>query len=350
MASLTPRHSKKHNWIYLFLGTAITVVLLSWALQGVSWNAVWSALRSAQLEWLFLGWIAYLASYWVRAHRWGTLLSAHCQPGRFKIRLSALFIGFGANSVLPAQVGELIRPAILYQFDKVPYAAAIGSIFVERLLDLGVVFLLLLIPLWLGALPKYPGFNGFLLGWFAVALAIAWLILLIAASFPTQMVRLVGIVSKKVGLGRFQLSLEASVVRFLGGLSALRQPYRSLTAAIETICIWGLNAIAYWTGLMAFKIAAPGFLGALFIQSSTALAIALPSTPGYVGPFEAGIRFALGIYSTPINITIAYAIALRFLMCVTIPIIGFAIAARLGLSVSNLTSNADLTSSTSNRH
>ncbi|KAB8320224.1 flippase-like domain-containing protein [Tolypothrix campylonemoides VB511288] len=331
----------KRNWLYLFLGTVFTVVLLSWALKDVSWIAVWGALQSAQIEWLFLGWVAYLSSYWVRALRWGHLLAVHCQPGRFKIRLAAIFIGFGANSILPAQLGEFIRLAVLHKSDKVPFAAALGSIFVERLLDIGVVFLLLLIPLGIGALPKHSGLNSFALGWFAVALVMVWFILLIAASFPEPMARFVGNMSKKIGLGRFKLSLEASVVKFLGALSALRSPQVSLIALIETICIWGLNAVTYWTGLMAFKMSVPGFLGALFIQSSTALAIALPSTPGYIGSFEAGIRFALSIYSTPIHIIIAYAIAMRFLMCVTIPIIGFAIAARLSLSLSDLTSKAN---------
>ena len=336
------KENSNRKWLYLLLGTTITVVLLYWALRDVSFKDVWNALKAAQSGWLFLGWIAYLASYCVRALRWGTLLAGHCNPGRFKIRLAGIFIGYAANSVFPAQAGEFIRPAILSRFDRVAFAPAFGSVFVERLLDIGVVLVFLLIPLWIGAVPKDSGINGFSIGLLAAALVIVWLTCLITASFPEKMARLAGIVSQKIGLGHFQLKIESSFLRFMGGLSALRQPNRSIIALIETFCIWGLNGITYWTGLVAFGIAPPGFLGAIFIQSATALAIALPSTPGYIGPFEAGIRFSLGIYSIPSDTIIAYAIAMRFLMYITIPIIGLAIAARLGLSPSDFTSKKSI--------
>lgn len=332
------------KWIYLVLGTTVTVVLLSWALRDVSLTAVWNALKSAQPGWLFLGWIAYIASYWVRARRWGTLLAAHCDPGRFKIRLCATFIGFGASSLLPAQAGEFIRPAIVSRFDRVPFATAFGSVFVERLLDIGIVLVLLLIPLWSGIIPQSSALNGFALGGIAIVLVLIWGTFLIAASFPDSVARIVGTICQKVGLGRFRSKIESALVKFLGGLSALRQPKRTLIAVVETFCIWGLNGVTYWAGLLAFGIATPGFLGALFIQSSTALAIALPSTPGFIGPFEAGIRFGLTIFSINSDIAIAYAIAMRFLMLVTIPIIALAIATKLGLSPTDITSKTALTS------
>lgn len=338
----------KRKWIYLFLGTTVTIVLLSWALRDVSFTAVWNALKSAQPGWLFLGWLAYIASYWVRSRRWGTLLEASCHPGRFKIRLCATFIGFGASCILPAQAGEFIRPAILFRFDRVPFATAFGSIFVERLLDVGVVLVFLLIPLWSGTIPQSSAINGFAIGGIAFVLILVWGTFLIAASFPNPVAQLAGKIAQKVGLGRFQSKIESVVVKFLGGLSALRQPKRTITALVETFCIWGLNGITYWAGLLAFGIATPGFLGALFIQSSTALAIALPSTPGYIGPFEAGIRFGLSFYSIDGGTVIAFAIALRFLMMVTIPIIALAIATKLGLSPTDFTSKTSLTSNAYN--
>jgi hypothetical protein len=72
-------------------------------------------------------------------------------------------------------------------------------------------------------------------------------------------------------------------------------------------------------------------MGALFIQSGTALAITIPSTPGYLGPFEASLQVLLGLYHVPTTIILGYAITLRFLMYVTIPIIAVVLAFRLSL-------------------
>ncbi|MCU0527533.1 MAG: flippase-like domain-containing protein [Elainella sp. Prado103] len=332
MAIVTPPDpansvAKWRKWGYLGFGTAITLILLAWAFQGVSLVAVGQALQRAQWGWLILGWLAYLACYVVRAMRWQTLLG---QQGRFQTYLAAIFIGFGAGSILPGYGAEVIRAIIPARLDRIPFAAAFGSIFAERILDLGVVFLFLLIPVWWGALPAKA--HHLPLGWLGGAILLIWLILVAAASHPAWVIQQVNRLCCRWGLRRWRSPITASLTHFLAGLAALRRPQQTGIALLQTIGIWGFNAITYWAGLLALGITAPGLLGALLTQSLTALAIVLPSTPGYVGAFEAGIRFSLNLYQVPIDQMIAYAIALRFLMYVTIPVIALAIAARLGLA------------------
>ncbi len=324
---------------YLGIGTALTVILLAWAFRDVSFAAVWQAFQQANWGWLGLGWLAYLFSYGVRAKRWQTLMSATANQGRFQTYLAATFVGFGASSILPGYAGEVIRAAIPARLDRVPFEAAFGSIFAERILDLGVVFLFLLLPIWANALPT-GALHGLPLDWVGAAILLTWLCLLGLASVPQFVVRMVARLCQTLRLGRFQTQIVTSVQHFLDGLGALRQPRLSAIALLETILIWGLNAVTYWAGLLAFGMVAPapapGFLGALFIQSTTALAIILPSTPGYVGAFEAGIRFALSLYKLPIDLIIAYALALRAVMFIATPLIGMAVGVRLGLSKAEL--------------
>lgn len=342
--------------VYLGIGTALTVVLLAWAFRDVSLAAVWQAFQQANWGWLGLGWLAYLLSYGVRARRWQTLMTPTASQGRFQTYLAATFVGFGASSILPGYAGEVIRAAIPARLDRVPFEAAFGSIFAERILDLGVVFLFLLLPIWSNALPA-GALHHLPLGWVGAAILLTWLCLLGLASVPQFVVRLVTRLCPLFRLDRFQVQIVASVQHFLEGLGALRQPRLSAIALVETLLIWGLNAVTYWAGLLAFGMVAsnlasnaasnlvsnlaaptpaPGFLGALFIQSATALAIILPSTPGYVGAFEAGIRFALGLYKLPIDQILAYALALRTVMFIATPLIGLVVGVRLGLTQTEL--------------
>jgi glycosyltransferase 2 family protein len=83
--------------------------------------------------------------------------------------------------------------------------------------------------------------------------------------------------------------------------------------------------------LLAFEEYRPGFMGALFIQSGAALAIAIPSTPGYIGPFEASLQVLLKLYEIPAATILSYAIALRVVMYITVPIIAIVLVFRLGL-------------------
>ena len=330
--SSTQASSKGKTWFYLFIGTAITVVLLSWALRDVSLWDVGQQLRHSQWQWLVVGWLAYMAVYVLRACRWGTLLKTVGNTGRWRSRFDATLIGFGASSPLPAHAGELIRPIILNRLDQVPMEASLGTILVERLLDVGVVFILLLVPLWLGILPDHPALADLGLTTIGGIIILVWLMLLVGAQRPKAIAQFLGVMTTWVGLGRFQSRLTAWSCKFLSGLGALRSPRQSLIALVQTVIIWLLNGITYWAGLVAFGILSPGFLGALFVQSSTALAIALPSTPGYIGPFEAGIRGSLDIFNIPGELSIACAVALRLIMYGTIPVIAAVLALHLGLS------------------
>ena len=319
------------TWFYLFIGTTITVVLLSWALRGVSLWEVGQQLRHTQWQWLVVGWLAYIATYVLRACRWGTLLKTVGNTGRWRSRFDATLIGFGASSLLPAHAGELIRPIILNRLDQVSVEVSLGTILVERLLDVGVVFILLLVPLWF-VLPDHPALADLGLTTIGGIIILVWLMLLIGAQRPKAIAHSLGVLTTWGGLGRFQARLTDWSCKFLSGLGALRSPRQSLIALAQTVVIWLLNGVTYWAGLAAFGIIAPGFLGALFVQSSTALAIALPSTPGYIGPFEAGIRGSLDIFDIPGELSIACAIALRLIMYGTIPVLAGLLALRLGLS------------------
>lgn len=329
MKRLTSARLTSKQWLYLFLGTTFTVIFLAWAFQGGSLTEVWTTLKQAKPEWILLAWIAYLSTYWLRAQRWGRLLKTNFQPGRFNSRLAALFIGYGSNTFLPAHSGELVRAAVLHRRDGIPFEAAVGSMFAERLLDIGVVYLLLLLPLWLGALPEHPTLSTLPLGWLGAALALIWVSLVFAASFPKKLTYLAGMISQRVGLGKYQVVIISTLDRFLKGLGVLRKRRQTLLALGETVLIWTVNGITFWAAMIGFGIISPGYLGALFTQSMAGFAIALPSTPGHIGPFEAAIRFSLNLYELPVNTIIAYAIVLRFLMHMTIPIIALLFVVKL---------------------
>jgi uncharacterized protein (TIRG00374 family) len=316
------------------LGITFTVVLLAWALRGVSPGAVWDAVRDANWAWIGLGLVAFLASFAVRAWRWGTLLSSHGTASNFSIRHSAIYIGFAGNCVLPAHAGEIARAGAIHRFGGVPFGTAVGSIFCERLLDALAVFTFLLLPVAAGALQPETRerLEVLHLSWMGVALATVVLAFLAAARWPQHIAYLVGRTVRLVGLRTIEKRVVAIVRSVLDGLEALRQPARGAVAVLQSFAIWGLTGLTYWAVLLAYGITSPGFLGGLLVQSVAALGIALPSTPGYFGPYEAAIRLALDAYRIPSDAIVAYALTVHLLIYVSVTTIGFALAARLGLS------------------
>ena len=324
--------SSGYNWLYLLLATIITITLLAWALTDVSPSLVAQYLRNSQVSWLCWGLVAFLASYFVRAKRWGTLLGTNRNPISFQIRMSAIFIGFASNCILPGRVGELVRALVLKRFGKIPLGTVLGSIFTARLLDALIAFVLLLISLLVIAQSGHTELLNIPLEGIAFFLGLVCITFLIAAWYPRAIISCLGKVIDLMGLSRWKTQIIAVINSILQGLEALRHPKLGITALLETLLIWGLMGTLFWFGALAFGITSPGIFGALLVQSIVALAIALPSSPGYIGPFEAGVRFGLEIYDLPPDIIIAYAITIHFLMNISLTIIGLFFATRLGLS------------------
>jgi glycosyltransferase 2 family protein len=321
------------------MATVLTLTLLAWVLQGVSWPAVGQALGRANWGWLGLGSLAYLVSCSWRALRWGTLLGASGPAGTFLMRLEAIYLSYAGNHVLPAHGGELLRSAYLAQqsarrsatpASAVPVEAAIGSIVAEKLLDVGMVCLMVMSAVQLTDLPREAMVRQLHLDWVMAGVMGLWLVCLVGARWPDRAARLVGKIMGRLGLGQWRPWVEQRVCQLLGGLSALQNLGRSGTAIVQSLLVWGFNALTYWFGLVAFGVTAPGFAGGVLTEGLTALAIALPSAPGYVGPYEAGIRFALAPYNIPIETVIAYILAMRLIMSVMAPLIGGVVALRMG--------------------
>lgn len=330
------------RWVRMLIGVALTMTLLVWALRGMSPASVWDGFRTADLGWLGLSVLSLLASGSVRARRWGTLLGAQCNPGSFDVRQSAVFIGCAGNCLLPAHAGELVRGAILQRRGGVSLGLALGSIFAERLLDVIVVLVLLLVPLFSGQVnqPDHGDLDALQLVSIAVALFVVCGGIFAAGSQSDRIASLVQKMCAGLGLGRFSPRIVDGVRALIAGLGALRSPRRAATALGETVLLWGLSGLMFWTGMLAFGITSPGFAGALFTQSVTALGMAIPSAPGYFGPFEAAIRFSLEMYRIPTDTIIAFSLTLHALIFVSLITVGGVLAMRMKLSWSEMATNS----------
>lgn len=326
------------QWVRVVAGVVLTLAFLTWALRGMSPASVWGAFVMAEPGWLGLSALSLLASASLRARRWGTLLGGTCNPASFGIRQSAVFIGCAGNCLLPAHAGELVRGLVLQRRGGVPLGLGLGSIFAERILDVIVLLAFLLISF----IPGHGnesgsrGFDAWRFGWIGVALVVVCGGILVVVSQSERIACRVEKICVGLGFGRFSPHIANSVRALIAGLGVLRSPARAVTALVETVLIVGLSVVTFWTAMLAFGITSPGFSGALLTQSVTTLGMAIPSAPGYVGTFEAAIRFSLELYRVSPDVIIAYALTLHALIFVTLIMVGGVLAICMGLSWSDL--------------
>lgn len=326
--------TKALHWCFWLIAAALTVVLLFLVFRNVPLTKLGHVLASARYSWIGVAVICYLTAFCIRAHRWGILLGIEHDPGPYRLRLAAVFIGFGSNQLLPANLGEFLRAAVIKRFTKISLGTVIGSIVTMRLFDGLIAFLFLF------AIVFSPNLRLPLQGWPILSLALILLtscVLFWTAAHSTNAITLTfRKLLTRLGFGYLSERLSAKIQSVLGGLTVLKSPIKTVFVMLDTIAIWSISGIAFWLVLLALEINDPGFPGALFIQSMESMATFIPSLPGHLGTFEAAIRLSLDLYDVPSESAVGYVLIMRMIISGSIiPPFIFSLA-RLGLRRSDL--------------
>src|SRR5438270_4623510 len=318
------------------LGIALSVALLWYAFHGIDWREVAIEIRRANLWLLLLSAVAATGIFPLRARRWRTILD----PVEPNLPLGALWrstaIGMMVSNVVPARAGELARAyALSRAIPRVPFSTAFASLAVDRVFDALIVLMLMFAAMLLPSFP--PGAAGTVaqlaLGGVIFVVGVI-IVLYMIVFFPARMIWLFELLARRVA-PKFEERGRAILVSFANGLSVLRSPKRFIAVFWWALLHWLLNALAFWIAFEAVGIHAP-FGMALFTQGIIAIGVAIPSSPGFFGAFEAFGKIALGVYGLSKTVALTWAVGFHLLSFIPITIIGAYYFARAGLTFAEL--------------
>jgi uncharacterized protein (TIRG00374 family) len=316
------------------LGIVLSVAFLWWAFKDVPVVEVRARLAESNL-WLFaLSAVVATLIFPLRAIRWRVILD----PVAHGIPLGALWrstaIGMMVNNVAPARAGELARAfAITREDSRVGFVAAVASLAVDRMFDAVVLTAMLVVSVFAPGFPRDTMIAGQPASRYALVLGLGVLGLLLAlyavVFAPTLVLRIYDAVMGRV-LPRFAERGRGILISFISGLAALRSPTRFLAVFLWTLLHWLVSAFAFYIGFRAVGIPAP-FSAAVFLQGLIAYGVALPSSPGFFGLFEASAKVGLAVYGIGETQAVTWAIGFHILSFIPITVIGAYYFARLGM-------------------
>jgi glycosyltransferase 2 family protein len=239
------------------------------------------------------GWLLLAAAFLsvdlvVRAARWRALL-APIRDVPLGAMLSYLLVGYLANNVLPARLGELVRCHYLGDRQGLSRATALGTVVVERVVDIAVVVAIAAVAILVLSV------RGTVASAVLVGLAIG-VLLAVALAIGVAAHRLPGAERLARAADRWP-QLGEVTSRLRAGLAVAGRP-RTLALALA------LTGVAWAATLLAFAAAGQAVgvqltIGqASLLASGVALASAIPAGPASLGTFElAAVRIgqALGV-------------------------------------------------------
>jgi len=314
--------NRRHLWTAL-IGIVVSVGLLAWAMRNVDFGEMIREIRTARPLPVLLGVLLATASFVLRAVRWKLLLRADTGTDvPFWPRWHAVAMGFMANNVLPLRAGELVRAYAISTLGHVRFTGAITSLVVERVFDALTLVLLLAVGLLLSNLPASTMIAGIPLARIATfAGAGAMVAVVIGAVLIARPQLMEQILRSMLPEGKALARLVSIGHGITDGLVGLRSPARLAGVIFWSLAIWLVGAASFFVMFSAFDIRV-SFGGAVLLQSAMAFGIAVPSTPGFFGPFEAALVAVLSLFGVSDTTAFSYAVTYHLTTLIPVTLLG----------------------------
>ncbi len=306
-----------HTWQF-WLGLGVSVLLLLVLVWQVDLTELRDALSDANYVYLAPSIALYFIGVYFRAFRWRYLLQP-LRPLAASRLYPVVIIGYMANNLLPARLGELVRAYYLARREQLSASSALGTVAVERVYD-GMTLL---------AWAAIAGPALWLMGEFDGAgetSRTTWIVLslLTVAAFAGALAFLTGLAASErfrsyiyrfTGLApeRFRPKVQGLVTTFIEGTSVLNSPRKHLTLFLLSLPVWAFESSIYFLLVYSFGIdelfgsAGTIALVVLLLTATSNLATALPSSIGGIGPFEVVAQQTLIALGVGAPLAVAYA-------------------------------------------
>lgn len=343
------------------IGLVVSLIFLAWALSNEPLDKVWDAVLAANYWALIPALALYFAGVWIRAIRWRILLKPLVPSITLNKTFEVVAIGYMANNILPARIGELVRAYVLSRKEGVRKTTTLATILVERIFDglimVGfaatvILFVILFDRDMLSTEGAGHNFGRLInqLDWLIAIMAVAFLLALLVfiaiASSRRRVQRTVDIVLRFLP-GKLHDRAERLATAFIDGLASLRSA-SSLAAVFGlSIMAWMFEAGMYYVlGTWGFSLrSAEGggpllpFYAYMMATAFINLSTLIPQGPGYVGVFDAVAKIVLvGAFGVPDAQATSYVLVLHYpALLLPITLLGFFYMGRESLSWKELT-------------
>jgi hypothetical protein len=274
--------------VSIVLSIAVTAAALAYAVAKVNLGEMVRRLAGVNLTLLPALLALLVVYYYLTALNWTFLL----RPlGRYTVRQAVppMMIGFAGNNVLPARMGELVRTVVFARRYGASTGGVLASLLLERVLD--VLSILVLYFLALPFVRALPAAIGSAVDVAALVILPVCVGIVLFLGFPGFFMRLWAWPAARLpqAWAHRGTSLLNGIVH---GLSAIRSPRRMAAVLAVALLKWCVASLMLWAVLASFGVfTSPG--AAVIVLAVTALAVALPSAPGFVGTLQAAFVFAL---------------------------------------------------------
>jgi uncharacterized protein (TIRG00374 family) len=293
------------------LSFVVSAALLYLAFRNVPIAELGAALRRVHPAWLALCVALSLVMMVFRTWRWQLELRPLT-----KIPLGRLWIvttvAYLAINVMPARLGEVVRPWLLSRRSAVTFSNVVGNLVVEKTMDSVVILFYVLVglltverlPHWVRAGAVVPA---------AIAVTLVALVALLwwrGEAFVDR--RLLHRLPERLGAG-----VKRVLAAVIEGMRVLPDPRLLFAVFAISLTLWFMPILSSYVMIRAFDFSLP-FSAAVVVFIFIGFGTALPNMPGMIGAFQYACVLALALFGVDKVDALAYGVVLNAVQFLTI--------------------------------
>ncbi len=315
----------RRRGIRLLFGFAVSAIFVMATVSRVDLVEVGIALQRVQLQGVALAIPVVFVELVLRALRWQRLLAPLAKiPARRSV--AYLAIGYFANSMLPARLGDVARAYLAGRSFGVSRLGVLGTVVIERLAD--GLFILGLVAV-LGIAVAGGGSLATTAGWLVVLAAVAGVGLVAALAYV-----------RSSGGGRLRVSLRSLLERVLRGAEALRSPSSLAVVGGLTVAAF-LPAVAMFALIAGASGVQLSLAQCALVMGGLALSTSIPAAPGSIGTYEFVGLTILTSLGVDADIALAVVVLVHLVATLPVALAGLVVAWQLHFRVSDIARDAE---------
>jgi len=325
LTDLTNSENRPRSRILSLLGYGLATIFFLWVLRYFHVVRFLRDLAEVNWKWVLLGMAFDVLSYGIQALRWRILLTPFGKV-RLTRSIRAVFAGLFANLVFPLRPGEVLRSYLLSNSESITLGRVLGSVGVERLVDLVIATASLAVVSLFVDLPRRFQRAADTLG---IATLVVVSIIVIVILYLEM--KLGGTVAPTVA----RRHLPGKVMGALIDLHSMGTSPSFYGAVFTSLLVPSCQVLGLWAMTRAYGLHL-SFLATVVVLLVINLGVSLPNAPANVGAYQFFCVLGLSVFD--IEKTTATGFSIFAFLALTIPFVflGFAALLRSGLSFRSL--------------
>lgn len=303
------------------LGFVITLVFVWLFVRRLSWAEIEHALADFDLRWLPVALISLAVGYCARITRWWLMLRPADPSLPWRAAAAPFMISIAVNNVAPLRAGDVLRLFAFRQRSALGAGRVLGTMILERLLDLAAlltIFFVVLPAVPAGHIP--PGIVDAAELIAGAGLVVAAGVLLLPALGRRVLARIAATRLGQSGVGARAVALAGDIV---GGVLVLGSAGRLAAIGGLTALAWAGEGGVFLAVATAMHVGSQS--GAAFALAAATLSTLLPSSPGYVGTFHFFAAAALSAFGASAATAAAFAVVTHLVLWASTTLTGFVV-------------------------